>query len=107
MIYIDVLIISNMGPKTTVNPKTLRFHYPTMNPPNRWFSRCVMAAMLMDEQKKVLSLPPFVRPTPIVHFTSLLSVSGDLLQPSIYFTIIETKCATSGRNHKTSIVALH
>ena len=37
---------------------------------NRWFSRFVIAAMLVDE-----SLASFVRPPEVVHFTIVIGVS--------------------------------
>ena len=50
---------------------------------NRWFSRCVIAAMLMDENKG-LSLASFIRPPVIV---ALLSVSLEVVANHLFAAV--------------------
>ena len=52
---------------------------------SRWFSsRYVIAAMLVDENKRFLNISPFVRPPAIVHCSIVFSVARDWLQTTYF-----------------------
>ena len=67
----------------SANRLTRNVYFPELIFPVRRFSRVVIGAMLVDENKlKDLSLAPFVRPPEAVHFSVVIGVSRGWLETS-------------------------
>ena len=66
---------------------------------NRWFSRSVIAAVLVDGKQKDRSLAPFVCPPAFVHFIIVICVPRDCMKTTYNCNFIEVMRIDVFRSH--------